>query len=67
MPANAQENSPDYTSKVPKFTFATTLEEQEEQLKNNPLMLRLIESRKKLSSDRFRPIYHYANPEGTLK
>ena len=30
----------DYTSKVPMFTFATTLEEQEEQLKTNPLMLR---------------------------
>lgn len=57
---------PDYTSKVPKYTFAATLEEQEAQLKTNPLMLRLIESRKKLSADRFRPIYHYVNPEGTL-
>ncbi len=62
----AQGNLTDYTSKVPKYTFANTLDEQEAQLKTNPLMLRLIESRKKLSGDRFRPIYHYVNPEGTL-
>ncbi len=56
----------DYTSRVPKYTFANTLKEQEAQLKTNPLMLRLIESRKKLAADKFRPIYHYVNPEGTL-
>ena len=56
----------DYTSRVPKYTFANTLKEQEAQLKTNPLMLRLIESRKKLAGDKFRPIYHYVNPEGTL-
>lgn len=53
-------------SKVPKYTFANSLEEQEAQLKANPLMLRLMESRKKLADDKFRPIYHYVNPEGTL-
>jgi beta-fructofuranosidase len=62
----SQETPPDYTSKVPKYTFATTLEEQEAQLKTNPLMLRLVESRKKLAGDKFRPIYHYVNPEGNL-
>ncbi len=56
----------DYTSKVPMYTFATTLEEQEEQLKTNPLLLRFKESRKKLSGDPYRPIYHYVNPEGAL-
>ncbi|HEX8677988.1 MAG TPA: glycoside hydrolase family 32 protein [Segetibacter sp.] len=61
-----QPNPPDYTSKVPKYTFGNTIEEQEAQLKTNPLMLRLIESRKKLAGDRFRPIYHYVNPEGNL-
>jgi beta-fructofuranosidase len=61
-----QQNHPDYTSKVPRYTFGNTLEEQEAQLKTNPLMLRLIESRKKLAGDRFRPIYHYVNPEGNL-
>ena len=53
-------------SKVPKYTFANSLEEQEAQLKANPLMLRLMASRKKLADDKFRPIYHYVNPEGTL-
>lgn len=61
----AQEKN-DNTSKVPNYTFANTLDEQEEQLKNNFLMRRLIESREKLKSDRYRPIYHYVNPEGTL-
>ena len=60
------EQTEDYTSKVPMYTFATTLEEQEEQLKTNPLLLRFHESRKKLSSDPYRPIYHYVNPEGPL-
>ncbi|MBA2423673.1 MAG: glycoside hydrolase family 32 protein, partial [Chitinophagales bacterium] len=64
--SNAQETLPDYTSKVPKYTFSTTLKEQEAELKTNPLMLRLVESRKKLAGDKFRPIYHYVNPEGTL-
>lgn len=60
------QKSSENTSKVPKYTFADNLEEQEEQLKNNPLMLRLQESRAKLASDPYRPIYHYVNPEGTL-
>ena len=62
----AAEKPPDYTSRVPKYTFADTLEEQEAQLKTNPLMQRLIASRRKLASDRYRPIYHYVNPEGKL-
>ncbi|MEI8224919.1 MAG: glycoside hydrolase family 32 protein [Bacteroidota bacterium] len=56
----------DYTSKVPKFNFANTLPEQEAQLKTNPLLQRMNDSRKRLSSDRLRPIYHYVNPEGNL-
>lgn len=62
----SQDKQLDYTSKVPKYTFATTLKEQEEQLKTNPLMLRFAASRKKLAADKFRPIYHYINPESTL-
>jgi beta-fructofuranosidase len=65
-PSLGQDAKPDFKSKVPKFTFSNTLAEQEEQLKTNPLLLRMNESRKKLSSDRFRPIYHYVNPEGNL-
>ena len=61
-----EKKQPDYTSRVPKYTFADTLEKQEEQLKTNPLMLRLIESRKKQAGDPYRPIYHYVNPEGRL-
>jgi len=57
---------PDYTSRVPHYTFAETLEEQEAQLKTNPLLLRMIQSRKKMADDPYRPIYHYVNPEGRL-
>ncbi|HEX2970399.1 MAG TPA: glycoside hydrolase family 32 protein [Bacteroidales bacterium] len=56
----------DFKSKVPKFTFSNTVSEQEEELKSNPLVLRMAESRKKLSHDKWRPIYHYVNPEGNL-
>jgi beta-fructofuranosidase len=57
---------PDYISLVPKYTFANTLKEQEAQLKTNPLLLRFIESRKKMAGDPYRPIYHYVNPEHRL-
>jgi beta-fructofuranosidase len=56
----------DFTSKVPHFTFPDTLEEQEAALKTNPLMLRLIASRKKMAGDPYRPLYHYVNPEHRL-
>jgi len=62
----ARKQQTDYTSRVPKYTFADTLEEQEAQLKTNPLILRFIESRKKMASDPYRPIYHYVNPEHRL-
>jgi beta-fructofuranosidase len=56
----------DYTSKVPHYTFAETLEEQEAQLIANPLMQRLIASRKAMEGDPHRPAYHYVNPEHRL-
>ena len=62
----AQADQPPYISPVPKFTFATTLAEQEQQLKTNPLVLRFAESRKKQSTDPYRPIYHFVSPESTL-
>ena len=52
--------------KVPRYTFPDTLEAQEAALKANPLMKRFAESRTKLSRDRYRPLYHYVNPESTL-
>ena len=61
-----QEERPDYTSLVPQYTFPTTLEEQEEALSTNPLMERFAKSREELSSDPYRPIYHFVNPEGNL-
>jgi beta-fructofuranosidase len=64
--AAVQEEEQDYTSRVPRYTFAETLEEQEAQLKTNPLMERLMRSRREQSGDRYRPIYHYVNPEGAL-
>ncbi len=57
---------PDYSSSVPKYTFADTLAEQEAQLNTNPMMQRLIKARNKLSADPHRPVYHYVNPENTL-
>ena len=57
---------PDYTSRVPKYTFSETLEEQEAELAANPMMQRFAESRARLAADPHRPLYHYVNPEGTL-
>jgi beta-fructofuranosidase len=65
-PVSLTSNLVDYTSKVPQYNFATTLKEQEEQLKSNPLLLRFAASRKKLAGDKHRPIFHYVNPEGNL-
>jgi beta-fructofuranosidase len=59
-------SNPDYSSLVPRYTFAETLEEQEAQLKDSPLLRRMIASRKAKASDPHRPIYHYVNPENTL-
>lgn len=64
--AGSQAGAVDYTSKVPKYSFANTLEEQEAQLKTNPLLVRFAGSRRKLAGDKYRPIYHYVNPENTL-
>ncbi|MDF1512845.1 MAG: glycoside hydrolase family 32 protein [Anaerolineae bacterium] len=60
------DNLHDYTSKVPHFTFAETLAEQEAQLSSNPLLQRMSASRKAYEGDPYRPIYHYVNPEHML-
>lgn len=57
---------PDRTSKVPFFTFSSTLDQQEAELAHNPLMRRFEASRATLGVDRYRPAYHYVNPERTL-
>ena len=63
---NGQEMRPEPTSKVPKFVYAQTLAEQENQLKTDPLMLRFAASRKRQAGDRYRPTYHFVSPESTL-
>ena len=55
-----------FASQTPKYTFGNTLEEQEFQLRNNPLMLRFSKSRKKLASDPYCPTYHFVSPEGMM-
>jgi beta-fructofuranosidase len=55
-----------YRSKVPQRVYATTLAEQQEQLKDDALLQRFAASRQRLAADPYRPIYHYVNPEGTL-
>ena len=62
----AQDKKTDNASKVPKFTFANTLAEQERQLKSNPLLERFRESRKKLLKDPHHPRYHFVSPENRL-
>ena len=42
------------------------LEEQKAQLKNNPLLQRMLKARLDISTDPYRPIFHYVNPENTL-
>lgn len=61
-----QQSVPSYISKVPKYKFASSLQEQEEQLKENELLKRMAENRRKLSHDKYRPIFHYVNPEGNM-
>lgn len=56
----------DYTSRVAKYTFASTLDEQVAQLQANPLVQRFQAARQAAIGDRFRPIYHFVNPEGGL-
>jgi len=53
-------------SRVPTFTFADTLAEQEEQLKANPLLKRFRLSRQKLLKDPHHPRYHFVSPEHRL-
>lgn len=53
-------------SKTPFFTFSNTLEEQRNELENNELIKRFAVSREELSSDKYRPLYHFVSPESTL-
>jgi beta-fructofuranosidase len=61
-----QKATTDRTSRVPRFTFADSLEAQEKQLAENPLIQRFRESRRTLAADPYRPIYHFVSPESYL-
>jgi beta-fructofuranosidase len=57
----------DFTSVVPRReSYADTWPEQLDQLKTDPQVLRFARSRGRLAADRYRPVYHYVNPEGML-
>jgi beta-fructofuranosidase len=62
----AQEAENDYTSKVPRYTFSTSMDEQEAELEANPLLQRMNNVRESMAGDPYRPVYHYINPEGNL-
>ena len=62
---NTSDNS-NPESLVPFYTFPVTLEDQLASLESNPLMQRLVASRKVYDDDPHRPQYHYVNPEGAL-
>ncbi|MBM3264084.1 MAG: glycoside hydrolase family 32 protein [candidate division Zixibacteria bacterium] len=55
-----------YPPVVLSRTYATTLAEQMDELKADVMMTRFGASRRSLSSDPYRPLYHFVNPEGNL-
>lgn len=55
-----------HPSKIHQRVYATTLSEQRKQLETDQMLLRFAASREALSSDTYRPAYHYVNPESTL-
>ena len=62
----AQTSPSQYASPVPRFTFSETLEKQEKELTDNPLLKRFHESRAKLLEDPHYPRYHFSSPENRL-
>ena len=55
-----------HPSKLKQRIYATSLDQQLEQLKHDKQIARFAESRERLSADPYRPVYHYVNPEGWL-
>ena len=56
----------DRASRAPRYTFADTLDEQEAQLRDNPMVRRMAASRKAMAGDPHRPLYHFVSPENRL-
>ena len=55
----------EFESKIPHYTFPSTLDEQRQALEENPLLSKMKSARREYQ-DHFRPRYHYVNPDGTL-
>ena len=55
-----------YASPVPRQVFPLSLAGQEAALANDPQMQRFAASRQRLSTDRYRPAYHFVSPESQL-
>ena len=55
-----------YASPVPRQVFPPSLAGQEAALANDPQMQRFAASRQRLSTDRYRPAYHFVSPESQL-
>ena len=47
-------------------TYPTTLEKQEEVLESDESVIRFVESRRRLASDPYRPLYHFSPPENFM-
>jgi hypothetical protein len=60
--AAALGNPVDHTSKAPRYSFTDSLVEQERQLKENPLLQRFRELRRKQQNDPHTPRYHFSSP-----
>lgn len=53
-------------SPVPRYSFSTSLEAQEKELAENPLLERFRKSRAELLKDPHYPRYHFSSPENRL-
>ncbi|MBN2451867.1 MAG: glycoside hydrolase family 32 protein, partial [Lentisphaeria bacterium] len=60
------DRGPDYTSRVPRRSYADTLAAQEAQLRDDPMLARFAASRARLQEDPQRPVYHFVSPESSM-
>lgn len=52
--------------RVTMYTFSDGLSDQLQELAGNPLLHRYAQTRERLSSGKYRPLYHFSAPEGRL-
>lgn len=63
---NGQEKNAQDESIIRPSDFSETLGEQEAELREDPLMGRFAESRRRMADDPYRPAYHFVSPESTM-